>query len=114
MIGLGTKTDTKGFMALFEGCMNQNDPKVWKIMKRYNLQDIVLTEKLYQALLPWIKTHPIDLDNPEGCKNCGSHKVQKRGFRDTNTYRYQRYQCGDCGSWMRGRTRIDIPKPDFI
>jgi len=114
MLDLGKKTENAGYMKLFNGCMLDDDPKMWRLMERYNKQDIVLTERLYLMLLPWMKSHPVDLDNPDGCRACGHTKLQKRGFQDTNTFRYQRYQCPKCGKWHRGRTRIPLDKkPEY-
>lgn len=107
-LGLGSKTKHMG-MDLWKECMAGND-KAWKIMKKYNKQDVILLEKLYDRLLPWIKTHPnhalySDSNRPV-CPNCGSEHVVKKGVETTLTMSYQRYRCGDCGTPLRGRTNI--------
>jgi len=103
--GLGEKHTHEGH-ALWVKCMN-NDPASWKVMEKYNKQDVRLLEKLYDKILPWIDNHPnvglyIDPDKPM-CPSCGSYKIHKRGFAKTTTQIYQRYQCTDCKSWIRGR-----------
>jgi hypothetical protein len=30
------------------------DDKAWREMKKYQVQDVVLLEELYQVLLPWL------------------------------------------------------------
>lgn len=108
-LGLGKKTAHEGF-ELWVKCMN-GDATAQRKMAKYNKQDVNLLEKLYDVLLPWIKHHPNhgvyreDLDRPV-CPNCGSHHVQARGIYTTNTMRYQRYHCQDCGKWMKERTNI--------
>lgn len=87
-------------------CMD-GDPKAWKLMERYNKQDVRMMEQLYNAMLPWIATHPnhgmyADEGRPV-CTNCGSHKLQSRGFAITRTQKYRRFQCTDCGTWNRER-----------
>lgn len=115
LLNIGEKTSGPGYMKLFDGCMLKNDERVWRAMKKYNIQDVSLTEKLYRRLLPWITNHPIDLDNPSGCTNCGGTNLIKRGFRETRSFRYQRYRCDDCGSWMSGRNHIDLGgKPEYV
>ena len=37
------------------------------------------------------------------CPKCGSENLQRRGFATTTVGKYQRYQCKDCGGWLRGR-----------
>lgn len=111
-LGLGKKTAHEGF-ELWVKCMH-GDAKAQRKMARYNKQDVKLLEKLYKRLLPWIPNHPnyaLYLDNLTApvCTNCGSKHVHKRGIEHTKTLSYQRYQCQDCGSWMRGRVNVSSP-----
>lgn len=103
-LGLGDKLEHKGF-ALWEGCM-ANDPASWETMEAYNKQDVKLLEDLYDVLRPWIKSHPnhnlhLDSDSDHLCPNCGSENLKKRGYAYTSSRKYQRYVCGDCGTWSR-------------
>lgn len=100
-LGLGKKTEHKGF-DLWRECMAK-DPEAWRTMEKYNKQDVVLLEKLYDRLLPWITTHPnlSVLNGHPCCPKCGSEKSQARGYAVTNARRYQRFQCTDCGGWFR-------------
>lgn len=113
LLGLGEKVDTGGF-DLWLGCM-AGKATAWRDMVKYNKQDVHLLEKLYLATRGWIHNHHnVNLvDEAQGkCPNCGSHKLQKRGWGYTKVSKYQRYQCTDCGAWSRGRqiykTEIDI------
>lgn len=107
-LGLGSKVEHKG-MELWKGCM-AGDPKSWKTMRRYNMQDVALLHKLYHRLLPWIPNHPnhgvYEGGDEPTCRNCGSTKLQARGYAYTTTQVYRRYKCMDpkCGAWNRGRT----------
>lgn len=97
---IGRKINTGGF-ELWLGC-EQGDKKAWKKMCDYNIQDVVLLEKVYLKLLPYITNHPnLALMNGQtkGCPNCGSIKIHKRGFASSQTRMYQRWQCQDCASW---------------
>lgn len=100
-LGLGSKKAHKGFELWLE-CMAK-DEKAWRTMKAYNKQDVVLLERVYERLLPWITAHPnISAYNGSPCcPNCGSEKAQARGFAISKTLRYQRYQCKGCGAWHR-------------
>ena len=104
-LGLGAKTKHSGH-ELWVQCMN-GDPKAWKLMERYNRQDVLLLEKLYEVVRPWIDQHPnaalySGIDAP-ACTNCGSTNVQKRGLQASRTHKYQRFHCQECGTWMRSR-----------
>jgi DNA polymerase elongation subunit (family B) len=104
-LGLGKKTPHEGYQ-LWVKCMNK-DPAAWKVMEKYNKQDVVLLEKVYDRLLPWIKSHPNhNLYGGDGCPNCGSHRLQKRGFSYTTTGTFQRFQCTNCGSWSKSRKAV--------
>jgi uncharacterized protein YprB with RNaseH-like and TPR domain/predicted RNA-binding Zn-ribbon protein involved in translation (DUF1610 family) len=102
-LGLGRKMQTGGF-ELWKGCMD-GDKKAWKIMLDYNKQDVILLEKVYLKMRSWITNHPnLNLFNNEDhvCPNCGSNKIQKRGFSVSRTGKYQRHACQDCGAWSIG------------
>lgn len=102
-LNLGHKTRHKG-MELWRGCMHGNGAD-WRTMEAYNKQDVRLLERVYNALLPWIKNHPNRgnfLNEGAVCTNCGSHHLQSNGWRRTAVSVFRRLQCVDCGAWMRG------------
>jgi DNA polymerase elongation subunit (family B) len=107
-LGIEGKYQHKG-MSLWHDCM-EGDPKAWKIMKRYNIQDIYVLEAVYKRVLPWIKNHPnpalFDVVDKPTCPTCGGHDLEKRGKAHTNTQSYQRFACKSCGKWSRGRTTL--------
>lgn len=102
-LGVGSKVDTGGF-DLWRGVMS-GDEASWRKMRRYQKQDVDLLEKLFTELRPWIKIpHPITED-PTACHLCKSTRIQRRGWERTLYSKYPRYQCQDCGKWLRGMTR---------
>ena len=104
-LGVGQKTSHEG-MPLWIECMSKN-PKAWKLMKKYNCNDVLLTEQVYLKLQGWINIHPnYNLYNKDNvCPNCGSHNLQKRGVACNTKNMYQRFQCQGCGKW----SRLNIP-----
>lgn len=111
-LGLGGKLDNGGFTNWL-GCI-QGDQKAWNKMLKYNKQDVVLTEKIYLKLRPWIDNHPavnvIDQIR-DGCPKCGSTHLQSRGTRKaTKTGTYTRFQCQSCGGWSTSRSaqRVEV------
>lgn len=99
-LGLEGKVKNSGH-SLWVRCM-AGDAKAWKEMKAYNVRDVDLLEDLETLMLPWIPSYPnVNLyDDSEGCPRCGDDEALKpRGFRYTQTGRYQRYRCDSCGSW---------------
>lgn len=106
-LGVGAKVQHSGF-ELWVKCM-ADDKKAWAEMKKYQIQDVNLLIDLYEKLKPWIKNHPnVALYDgiEDGCTNCGSEHLQKRGLARTNTASYQRYQCQSCGKWQRGASLV--------
>lgn len=107
-LGVGAKVKHSGF-ELWTQCM-AGDNKAWKEMKEYQIQDVNLLIDLYEILKPWIKNHPhagLHEGVEDGCTNCASTNLEKRGVTRTVTHTYQRYQCRDCGKWMRGNESIE-------
>ena len=102
-LGVGRKLETGGF-ELWKGCM-AGDPKSWRQMVRYNIQDILLTEDVYFKMRPWMTNHPnfnLLIGSVYNCPNCASNRTQKRGYAHTRASTQQRYQCLDCGAWSQG------------
>ncbi|MFD5069170.1 ribonuclease H-like domain-containing protein [Streptomyces sp. NPDC058369] len=94
---------------LWVQCM-AGDFQAWEEMKKYNMQDVVITEQLYDRLLPWITGHPSvglhDDQEEVSCPNCGSTEMEKQGRAYTSVSVFQRYRCGSCGKWSRGNKRL--------
>jgi hypothetical protein len=107
-LGLRTKVRHSGH-ELWVRCM-AGDAKAWAKMERYNKRDVVILDKLYDRMLPWIVNHPNvqmygDDGETERCPLCGSRHLEKRGYAVSKTFRYQRYHCKACGSWSRERLK---------
>ena len=97
------KVDTGGF-ELWKGVL-AGDEEAWGKMRKYQLQDVDLLVTLFDEVRPWIKMpHPISED-PTSCHNCGGSSLQRRGVARTMYGYYPRYQCNDCGKWLRGQQR---------
>lgn len=115
-LGLGKKHKHEGH-ELWVKCMVK-DKEAWETMESYNKQDVLLLEKVYYKLLPWIKNYPNKNLYKDGgntnCITCGSSALKKRGFAFTSKLKYQRYQCKDCGTWMRGTTSVLAEKLDVV
>lgn len=110
-LGLGKKVDTGGF-ELWLGCI-RGDAQAWKKMKRYNKQDVVLLEKIYLHLRPWMRAHPnvgIYKNGELVCPKCGSGDVNWRGYARSNVARYRKYQCQSCGGWGQRSIKEESPE----
>ena len=108
VFGIAKKSDHKEFPG-FELWLETlaGNKRAWAEMKRYNIQDVISTEELYLKMRPYIRNHPnvgVLMESDEiVCPKCGSEDNQRRGYAATNTGKYQRYQCQDCGGWHRSR-----------
>lgn len=113
-LGIGVKEDTGGFKT-WAGCM-RGDKKSWSIMKKYAKKDVDLLREVYLKLRPWMTNHPnLNVyENDDGCPTCGSHSMQRRGYRYTQVSVYQQWQCNDCGSWSRTRLADSSDKPGIV
>lgn len=107
------KVDTGGFglwVKVLEG-----DEAAWRKMEDYNVQDVLLTERLYYCVQGWIPAHPnralwVEDQSSPICPNCGSTSVIKKGVeRPARVNAYQRYKCNDCGANSRGRRVVRRP-----
>lgn len=102
--GVGEKEETGGFET-WKGCL-AGDMKAWRKMKKYNKQDVVLLEKIYHKLRPWVKNPPklrILDGRPTACDACGEgplHQHTKKTLAGQG-WRWQ-YKCFNCGHYQIG------------
>lgn len=105
VLGIGEKVDHRGFDMWVE-CMEGNE-KSFKEMEEYNKGDIVLLDRLYTLVRPWITNHPnvaLYMDQDKRiCPVCGSNHLHSRGTKKTKVLEYRSYHCLDCGAWPRER-----------
>lgn len=110
-LGIGAKADTGGFQ-LWRDILEGDEAtraKAWKIMTKYQKQDVDLLVDAYEYLRPWIKMpHPVTDAAGLVCRNCGGTHFQRRGVAKTLNGSYPRYQCQGCGAWLRGNERTAV------
>jgi len=106
-LGLGEKVDTGGFDLWKRGM--SGDKKAFKLMSKYNRNDVVLLEKVYLRLRPYITTHPnMNLEYDE-CPMCKSKNIIKQGSHTlVGGYKKDQFQCNDCGRWFSGKSKYKI------
>lgn len=110
--GFGKKLAHQGF-SLWTGCL-AGDKSAWETMRRYNKHDVVLLEKVYKKILPFMTLHP-NVGMYFGktvCPRCGSGHIQSRGFIFSNSVKYKRVQCQGCGGW--GRMNIGTHRKNIV
>lgn len=95
------------------GKKKETEPGLWlkvlkgdraaiKRMVSYNKQDVLLLEKVFLKLQPYIADHVNrHLFGGTGCPRCGSTAIQSRGVHRAITQVYQRFCCTTCGGWFR-------------
>ncbi len=101
-LGIGKKVAHEG-MGLWVKCM-QGDERSWERMRRYNVQDIRVTEKLYHRWLEWIPNHPnlqLILGDDKCCPTCGGKRLKRDGEALTALTAYAMYRCQKCGARIR-------------
>lgn len=95
---------------LWVGVM-KGETAAWEEMKKYNIQDVRATEKLYLALRPWAPRLPnlaqFYADEQRRCPRCGSVNLSAHGTVKSNVSEYTRFVCSDCGGFSRGRYTIN-------
>lgn len=106
-IGVGQKVSHTGFQ-LWVDVMN-GDTEAQALMREYNIGDVVLTEKTYIKLLPWLASVPhMGMFTVEQglCPYCASDSVHGTGETYTYVQRYQLFKCDNCEGWSRGNKPV--------
>lgn len=107
LLSLDNKLEHKG-MELWTGCM-EGIKADQKVMEEYNIQDVQVMPEFYDILYPWLKKVPNEAlymtpdESGELHCRCGSTNLRFKGYNHTKVLSYKRFQCRDCGSWLRER-----------
>lgn len=107
---IGKKLEHHG-NGLWIDCL-RGDKEAWKLMREYNLNDVILLEEIYLMMRPWFKGHPnLALyynDGKTRCTRCGSSSLSDLG-KDVglNAQVYPGYRCDNCGGLLRSRKKLD-------
>lgn len=111
-LGIGQKP-SETHSDLWRDCL-KGDTLAWSKMQAYCNHDVVLLEKLYYRMLPYMSNHPT-IGGKHTCPRCNSLNIQRRGFAHTNAASYQRFVCNDCGAWSRERVQSqEHDRPNLI
>lgn len=91
-------------------CLKRN-LEAFDCIEEYNRYDVLSLEELFEVFLPWENATIFNLyhsDNSIVC-SCGSTSFKKNGFYYTNSCKYQKYSCKNCGAEARDTKNL-IPK----
>lgn len=87
----------------------QKDERAYETLEKYNIQDVLLLEAVYNAIKSYDTKHPhLHTTSPhsEACPVCGSSNVVNRGFTRTRLCIYQRVKCNSCGKWSQRQAPV--------
>ena len=98
LLGCGKKV--KSSFELWRGYVEGDEASRDK-MRRYNIRDVRVLERVFNKVRPYIKPFPRLHDRPS-CPSCGSSAVHRHGFRRTEFFKIERHQCQACSKWFDG------------
>lgn len=90
----------------------RNDKKARSAIEQmvaYNKVDILLLEKLFRKLQPFMPNHvnrQLFGAMPGTCPRCGSKDIERREFHYATTRVYPRSRCRKCGGWFRDKSMM--------
>lgn len=98
-LGLGNKIKTD--YDLWKKVLLDNDRKALKQMIVYCKKDVILLEKIWNKLNPYVLASTNYARYTDQCPECSSSKVHIKGYRITASgYRKVQSQCQDCGKYF--------------
>lgn len=82
---------------LWTECLKGNK-EAWEEMEKYNKIDILSLEELYLKMAPWDNSINFGVYGLEDAKcKCGNDKFEFSGYHYTNSGKYEKYRCTECG-----------------
>jgi DNA polymerase elongation subunit (family B) len=113
LLGVGRKEKTGGF-DLWLDCMAGKKAAFQK-MASYNKQDVLLLERVYLKMRPWMEQHPnVNTSEVRACPKCGGTRLKSHGIRRTKVGQYRRYACLKCGGYCQARIAEKRNKPEIV
>ena len=95
-LGVGRKQPTTSGLWLR---VLKGDRAAIREMVRYNRRDVLLLERVFEKLRPYVAARLVS--SVQNCPRCAAGRLQARGFQQSLVATYQRYQCLQCGGWSR-------------
>lgn len=100
------------------GCYN-GDMAQWALMKKYNPNDVVINEWIYDEIKPWSKRHPniaLATGKSGACRVCGRTEFMRvrkdKPYQRLKAFVAELWLCdrekGGCGAYSKG-TRVKDP-----
>ena len=111
-VGKKIKTDNQLWLRVLAG-----DKAAVDEMGQYCLGDVLLEEKVYNALKPYIDpgiNRGLVDEATKVCPKCGSSGIIKRGYFYTTVGKYQRYRCSGCHGWSHDGQNVSSKRPQHL
>lgn len=93
---------------LWKQCLAGNI-NAWEEMRVYNENDVLSLEELYIVLAPWdsrINFNVFKESLETECNACGCTEFKSHGFKYTNTGKFRRYVCENCGAEVSNKENL--------
>lgn len=106
LVGEGKTKETYG--DCWEDLMfgnNKEKKKASELMKKYNINDVLVLEKIYNKMLPWATNHPnmaLHAGKDYVCPRCGNDsEFEVKSYRRTGLQiNAIQYRCKNCGGYV--------------
>ena len=92
---------------LWKECLAGNK-SAWREMEKYNKHDVLSLEELYEKLAPWGESVNTNLyhDREDFICQCGHPAFVRNGHRHTESGKYTRFKCKQCGKEYLGKQNL--------
>lgn len=118
LLGVGQKTAITNHDVWYD-CLIHDDEEAWKKLARYNVQDVVLLEKIYKKLLPFATNHPngaLSAGREDICPRCmHQSEFSIKAYRKTGAQvNAIQVQCRNCHGYVtRPLTKEEREELDY-
>lgn len=97
-LGVGGKIQTGG-LQLWDDIILNKDPKALKKMVKYCDNDVVILEKVYKKMIPYMKSKTTVSENRRACPECGSRMNLDKYRVLASGAKQVQLNCTNCGKY---------------
>jgi len=111
LLGVEGKLHSEKFpgQELWNHCLAGN-MEAWEAMASYNQRDVLILKEVMKCIDPWHNKVNFSMFEHENKCSCGSREFNEAPIKTTNSGKFKRFVCANCGKEFQRKTNLIHPE----